>query len=97
MPACRIIKSFLMTYLRGTKYENGVTGSRFSLWLGVIVTRCSELQEIFESPNKGDSYGNSITHMAKLIPRLEGGSGGGCPFAVFGIKRGAYVSDQAGA
>lgn len=65
--------------------------------VGVIITRCSELQEIFESLNKGDSYGNSTTHMAKLIPRLEGGSGGGCPVAVFGIRKEAYVDDQASA
>ncbi len=65
--------------------------------VGVIVTRCSELQEIFEALSKGSSYGNSTTHMSKLIPRLEGGSGGGCPVAVFGIRKEAYVDDQASA
>jgi hypothetical protein len=33
--------------------------------------------------------------MSKLLPRLEGGGGGGCPVVVFGIKRTAYVDDRA--
>jgi hypothetical protein len=36
---------------------------------------------------------SSTTHMAKLRPRLDGGSGGGCPVVVFGIRRAAYVED----
>jgi hypothetical protein len=59
----------------------------------VIVTRCSELQTIFDDLGRGASFGNSTTHMAKLLPRLEGGSGGGCPVVVFGIRRAAYVED----
>jgi hypothetical protein len=39
------------------------------------------------------SYGSSTTHMAKLRPRLDGGSGGGCPVVVFGIRKAAYVED----
>jgi len=54
--------------------------------VGVIVTRCSELQTIFKSLGKGDSYGNSTTHMQKLAPRIIGGGGGGCPILVFGIS-----------
>ena len=61
--------------------------------VGVIVTRCSELQAIFDRLGKGKSYGNSTTHMAKLLPRIEGGSGGGCPLLVFGIKPTLYVED----
>ena len=60
---------------------------------GVIVTRCSELQMIFDELGRGTSYGSSTTHMAKLRPRLDGGSGGGCPVVVFGIRRTAYVED----
>jgi len=52
---------------------------------GVIVTRCTELQMIFDDLGRGPSYGSSTTHMAKLRPRLDGGSGGGCPVVVFGI------------
>jgi hypothetical protein len=57
----------------------------------VIVTRCNELQEIFDDLWKGSSYGSSTTHMGKLLPRLEGGSGGGCPVLVFGITKKLYV------
>lgn len=59
--------------------------------LGVIVTRCSDLQAIFNRLGKGSSYGNSTTHMSKLIPRIEGGGGGGCPILVFGISSKLYV------
>jgi len=61
--------------------------------VGVIITRCSELQRIFNSLDKGSSYGNSTTHMSKLLPRIEGGSGGGCPVLVFGISERLYVED----
>lgn len=61
--------------------------------VGVIITRCSELQTIFNSLQKGSSYGASTTHMNKLLPRLRGGSGGGCPIVVFGIRPSAYVED----
>lgn len=54
--------------------------------VGVIITRCDSLQEIFAKLGKGASYGASTTHMSKLIPRIEGGGGAGCPILVFGIK-----------
>jgi Restriction endonuclease BglII len=60
---------------------------------GVIITRCTELQRIFNKLGRGPSFGNSTTHMAKLLPRLDGGSGGGCPVVVFGIRGTAYVED----
>ena len=60
---------------------------------GVIVTRCTELQRIFNRLGRGASFGNSTTHMAKLLPRLDGGSGGGCPVVVFGIQETCYVED----
>lgn len=62
--------------------------------VGVIVTRCSELQTIFNDLNRGKSYGASTTHMAKLLPRIEGGGGAGCPLLVFGIKPSLYVEDD---
>ncbi|HEY1982531.1 MAG TPA: BglII/BstYI family type II restriction endonuclease [Xanthobacteraceae bacterium] len=61
--------------------------------VGIIITRCSELQQIFNKLGRGASFGNSTTHMAKLLPRLEGGGGGGCPVVVFGIRGAAYVED----
>jgi hypothetical protein len=60
---------------------------------GVIITRCTELQKIFNKLGRGPSFGNSTTHMAKLSPRLDGGSGGGCPVVVFGISGACYVED----
>lgn len=61
-----------------------------ALAVGVIVTRCDELQNIFDALGRGSSYGNSTTHMSKLLPRLEGGAGGGCPILVFGIRAVCY-------
>jgi len=58
--------------------------------VGVILTRCDELQEVFALLGRGSSYGNSTTHMSKLLPRLEGGAGGGCPILVFGIRKALY-------
>lgn len=64
-----------------------------ALSVGVIVTRCDELQAIFKQLNKGSSYGNSTTHMSKLMPRLNGGGGGGCPVLAFGIRNTLYTED----
>ena len=62
--------------------------------VGVIITRCDDLQDIFAALGRGASYGASTTHMSKLIPRIEGGGGAGCPLLVFGIKKTLYVEDQ---
>ncbi len=61
---------------------------------GVILTRCDELQEIFVELGRGSSFGASTTHMGKLLPRIEGGAGGGCPILVLGIKKSLYVDDE---
>ena len=61
--------------------------------VGVIITRCDELQEIFDSLGRSASYGASTTHMSKLLPRIQGGGGAGCPLLVFGIRRSLYVED----
>lgn len=58
--------------------------------VGVIITRASELQTIFKSLGKGSSYGASTTHDSKLVPRLEGGGGGGCPILAFSILPALY-------
>jgi hypothetical protein len=60
---------------------------------GIIITRCDELQDLFNSLGRGKSYGNSTTHMAKLLPRIQGGGGAGCPLLVFGIRRSLYEED----
>jgi hypothetical protein len=58
--------------------------------VGIILTRADELQTIFDGLGRGKAYGNSTTHMSKLLPRIEGGSGGGCPILVFGITKELY-------
>jgi hypothetical protein len=61
--------------------------------VGVVVTRATELQNIFKSLGKGSSYGASTTHHTKLWPRLDGGGGGGCPILTFAITSKLYVDD----
>lgn len=62
--------------------------------VGVIITRRSELQDIFNDLDRGTSYGNSTTHMDKLLPRIEGGGASGCPLLVFGISKRLYRENQ---
>lgn len=59
--------------------------------VGIIITRCDELQDIFDELGRGSSYGASTTHMSKLLPRIQGGGGAGCPLLVFGIKKSLYA------
>ena len=61
-----------------------------ALNVGVIITRCDELQEIFDSLGRGTSYGATTTILSKLLRKMEGGSGGGCPVLVFGIRKSLY-------
>lgn len=61
--------------------------------VGIIVTRCDCLQKIFDELGRGKSYGASTTHMSKLLPKIEGGGGGGCPILVFGIRDLLYDKD----
>lgn len=58
--------------------------------VGIIFTRCDRLQEIFNVLGRGSSYGASTTHMSKLLPRIEGGGGAGCPLLVIGISEKVY-------
>jgi hypothetical protein len=62
--------------------------------VGVILTRADELQDIFRELGRGSSYGMSTTHMSKLLPRIEGGGGAGCPLLVFGIRKSLYLEDE---
>ncbi len=62
--------------------------------VGIIITRCDALQDIFKKLGRGSSFGASTTHMSKLLPRIEGGGGAGCPLLVFGIKKELYVEDE---
>lgn len=64
-----------------------------SVSVGVIITRADELQITFDQIGRGSSFGASTTHMSKLLPRINGGSGGGCPILVFGITNKLYIED----
>jgi Restriction endonuclease BglII len=62
--------------------------------VGIIFTRCDELQNIFNDLDKGSSYGNSTTHMSKLLPRIEGRGGGGCPIIAIGMRASLFREDE---
>lgn len=60
------------------------------LSVGVIITRLSELQDIFDELKKGESYGAATTHWDKLIPKVEGGGASGCPLLLIGLGKACY-------
>jgi hypothetical protein len=64
--------------------------------VGIIVTRSSRLQATFAKLGSkvANKYGSSTTHMDKLLFRIEGGSGGGCPILAFGITDAKYIEDE---
>jgi hypothetical protein len=66
-----------------------------ALSVGVIITRCSHLQETFADFGKKNSYGSSTTHFGKLKPRIDGAGSGGCPVLAFGISDRLLVDDTA--
>lgn len=61
--------------------------------LGVIITKSDDLAAVFNDLGIYAKYGKSTTWMHKLIPRIEGGGGGGCPILVFGLNRRIYVEE----
>jgi hypothetical protein len=61
--------------------------------VGVVVTRASELQELFEELGKGASYGASTTHVKKLLPKIVGGGAAECPLLVFAITKNACTKE----
>jgi len=60
------------------------------LSVGVIITRLTELQQLFDKLGKGKSYGPSTTHWDKLIPKVDGGGAGGCPLLLVGMGMNCY-------
>jgi len=62
--------------------------------VGVIVTRSDEIQSTVAALGRGASFGASTTHMGRLLPRIRGGSGGGCPLLVFGITNQLYLPEE---
>jgi hypothetical protein len=66
--------------------------------VGIILTRAEDLKDLFKALTAkglkpGSSFGESTTHWGKLLPRLEGGAGGGCPILALGITQKLYVED----
>jgi hypothetical protein len=64
------------------------------LSVGVMITRLTELQDVFDKLGKGESYGPSTTHWDKLMPRVDGGGAGGCPLLLIGMGLGAYRPNE---
>ena len=64
------------------------------LSVGVIITRVSELQELFNQLGKGASYGASTTHWNKLIPKIDGGGAGQCPLLLIGMGLDCYDANS---
>jgi hypothetical protein len=64
------------------------------LSVGVIITRISELQHIFDDLGIGKKYGPSTTHWDKLIPKVNGGGAGGCPLLLIGITDKCYRANE---
>jgi len=61
--------------------------------VGVIITKSDHLRRIMEDLGIWSKYGTTTTWMQKLLPRIEGGGGGGCPILVFGITKKLYIED----
>jgi hypothetical protein len=59
--------------------------------VGVIITKADELAGLLSDLNVWGKYGTSTTWMSKLLPRIRGGGGGGCPLLVFGIRKAIYT------
>jgi hypothetical protein len=69
-----------------------------ALAVGVIVTRSVNLEPLFKDLSRRglkskSAFGKSTTHMGKLLPKLEGGAGGGCPVLVLGITADLFDED----
>ena len=55
--------------------------------VGIIVTRAADLVDVFKALNINGKYGNSTTHIDKLLYRLNSRRNGGCPILAIGIKK----------
>lgn len=61
--------------------------------VGVIITKSNALIQTLRDLGIFSKYGMTTTWMSKLLPRIEGGGGGGCPIVVFGITPDKYIDD----
>lgn len=60
-----------------------------AIHVGVIVTRGADLNPIFRRLHK--TMHASTTHLKKLVPKIDGGGGGGCPILVLAMRPALYV------
>lgn len=65
-----------------------------TMHVGIIVTKDDDLRSVFEELEIWSKYGTTTTWISKLLPRVEGGGGGGCPILVFGITRKRFDRNQ---
>lgn len=64
------------------------------LGVGVIITRGEDVRALaIRLGRQPGTYGATTTHWDTLIPRLEGGGGGGCPVLAFAITEACYDDD----
>jgi hypothetical protein len=63
--------------------------------LGIIITKSDDLAALFQDLGLWSKYGTTTTWMSKLLPRINGGGGGGCPLLVFGITKEIYQEARA--
>ncbi len=61
--------------------------------VGVIITKSDELAGLMSDLGVWRKYGTTTTWMSKLLPRIRGGGGGGCPLLVVGIRKSVYAED----
>jgi len=63
--------------------------------VGVIITKSEDLWDVFKGFGEGiiEKFGRTTTWMDKLLPRIEGGGGGGCPILVFGITKAVMMEE----
>jgi hypothetical protein len=81
-------------------YSRDLSAFRFfyeldALSVGVMITRTTRLQKIFDELQVGEKYGASTTHLGKLLPLVKRGDAGGCPILMLGISEGCYEDDVA--
>jgi hypothetical protein len=78
---------------KDTSYDRDLNNFRLLhqlnvLSVGVIITRLTELQELFKQlRGRTDA---STTHWNKLIPKVDGGGAGGCPLLLVGMGLSCY-------
>lgn len=61
-----------------------------AIGVGIIITKSDNLRSLMEKLDVWKKYGTTTTWMNKLLPRIEGGGGAGCPILVFGITKKLY-------